>query len=245
MVIGSGYCASVVTSPLGLLGCALFSSRHTSGPADLAEAARAGGVRDERLLAAMAQLPRAIFVPPAHAAEAYRDEPVRISDQQVTTQPSLIAKMVEALVLRRDEKVLEIGTGYGYQTALMARLAREVWSIELWDDMSAVASWSLETVGVANATLLVGDGTIGLPEQAPFDAIIVTGAFPTVPPPLIAQLAGHGRLVQPIGPGGLEDVRLFEKDGNRLVLKRSITGAFFVPLYGEHGYSLAGAPAEP
>jgi protein-L-isoaspartate(D-aspartate) O-methyltransferase len=106
----------------------LSSRGHIPGPADLAEAARAAGVRDDRLLAAIAELPRGIFVPAELAASAYLDEPVRISHQQVTTQPSLVAKMVEALSLRGDEKMLEVGTGYGYQTALLARLAREVWS---------------------------------------------------------------------------------------------------------------------
>ena len=153
--------------------------------------------------------------------------------------------MVEALALRGREKVLEVGTGYGYQTALLAMLAREVWSIELWQDMIDAARASLAEVGVVNARLLVGDGTLGLPDHAPFDAIIVTAAFPTVPPPLQDQLAQSGRLVQPIGPGGLEDVRLFEMQAGRLVVRRSITGAYFVPMYGEHGYALADAPAEP
>lgn len=180
------------------------------------------------------------------AAGAYLDEPVAISHRQVTTQPSLVAKMVEALAPTGDEKVLEIGTGYGYQTALLAMLAREVWSIELWQDMTDAARASLTKIGIGNATLLVGDGTQGLPEQAPFDAIILTAAFPTVPPPLQHQLAEGGRLVQPIGPvGGLEDVRLFEKQGAGMVVKRSITGAYFVPLYGEHGYPLADAPTQP
>jgi protein-L-isoaspartate(D-aspartate) O-methyltransferase len=197
------------------------------------------------VLAVIAELPRARFVPPAFAAEAYRDRPLPISHQQVTTQPSLVAKMVEALALEREEKVLEVGTGYGYQTALLARLAREVWSIELWQDMTDAARASLQATGITNATLLVGDGTLGIPEQAPFDAVIVTAAFPVVPRPLADQLIPGGRLVQPIGPGGVEDVRLFEKNAARLTMRRSITGARFVRLYGEHGYSLADAPGEP
>ncbi len=219
--------------------------RHLTGPAELAEACRAAGVRDERLLASIARLPRALFVPSELAARAYLDEPVAISHRQVTTQPSLVAKMVEALELQGEERVLEVGTGYGYQTALLAMLAGKVWSVELWQDMTDTTRAALEKVGIENATLLVGDGTLGLPEQAPFDAIIVTAAFPTVPPPLAGQLAQGGRLVQPIGPGGLEHVRLFEKRGEVLVVTRSITGAYFVPLYGEHGYALANAPAEP
>jgi protein-L-isoaspartate(D-aspartate) O-methyltransferase len=192
----------------------------------------------------MARLPRALFVPRAVAAGAYLDKPLPISHRQVTTQPSLVAKMVEALALRGHEKVLEIGTGYGYQTALLAMLARAVWSIELWQDMTDAAAASLAEAGIANATLLVGDGTCGLPDQAPFDAIVIAAAFPSVPPPLVEQLAQAGSLVQPIGPGGRDDVRLFEKQGERLVVRRSITGAYFVRLYGEHAYSLGRAPAE-
>jgi len=153
--------------------------------------------------------------------------------------------MVEALALEGEETVLEVGTCYGYQTALLAMLAREVWSIELWQDMTDAARAALVNVGAGNATLLVGDGTWGLPDQALFNAIIVTAAFPAVPPPLRNQLAQGGRLVQPIGPGGHEDVRLFEKQGEELVLKRSITGAYFVPLYGDQGYPLGDAPTQP
>jgi protein-L-isoaspartate(D-aspartate) O-methyltransferase len=196
-------------------------------------------------LAVIANLPRALFVPTELAPGAYLDEPVRITHGQVTTQPSLVAKMVEALALHGEEKVLELGTGYGYQTALLAMLAREVWSIELWQDMTDTARASLAQLELGNVTLLVGDGTRGLPEQAPFDAIILTAAFPTVPPPLAHQLAEGGRLVQPIGPGGSEDVRVFEKHSARLVRRGSITSAYFVPLYGEHGYPLADAPVQP
>jgi len=221
------------------------SSSHLRGPADLAEASRAADVRDQRVLAAMARLPRALFVPADLAADAYLDKPIAISHGQVTTQPSLVAKMIEALGLDGEEKVLEVGTGYGYQTALLAMLAHEVWSIELWPDMTDAARVALAKVGIENATLLGGDGTLGLPGQAPFGAIVVTAAFPTVPPPLTDQLAEGGRLVQPIGPGGREDVRLFEKHGERLDVERSITGAYFVRLYGEHAYPLEQAPAEP
>jgi protein-L-isoaspartate(D-aspartate) O-methyltransferase len=208
-------------------------------PAGLAAAARAAGVSDERLLAVMAELPRAAFVPAQFADQAYRDVPVRIAHGQVTSQPSLIAKMVEALELEGGEKVLEIGTGYGYQTALLARLAREVWSIELWPDMTEAARASLAGRRLTNVHLVVGDGTLGLAAEAPFDSSIVTAAYPDVPAPLAQQLAPGGRLVQPIGPGGAEHVTLFRKGaGEGLVRERSLTVARFVPLYGEHGYAL-------
>jgi protein-L-isoaspartate(D-aspartate) O-methyltransferase len=153
--------------------------------------------------------------------------------------------MVEALELRGDEKVLEVGTGYGYETALMARLARKVWSIELWPDMTDAARESLASQRITNVHLVVGDGTRGLPAQAPFDVIIVNAAFPEVPGPLVEQLVRGGRLVQPIGQGGAEDVILFCKDAVGLKPVRTLTGAYFVPLYGEHGYALEEAPAEP
>jgi protein-L-isoaspartate(D-aspartate) O-methyltransferase len=216
-----------------------------STPAALAEAARAAGVTDQRVLAVMAELPRAAFVPPPLAGEAYVDEPVRIPHRQVTTQPSLVAKMVEALALHGDERVLEVGTGYGYQTALLARLAGDVWSVELWSDLSAAAHRSLKGRRIVNVHLVVGDGSRGLPERAPFDAIVVSAAFPAVPEPLAAQLAVGGRLVQPIGPGMSEDVVLFRKHAHGLSPARSLTGARFVRLYGEYGYALEDAPAEP
>jgi protein-L-isoaspartate(D-aspartate) O-methyltransferase len=209
----------------------------TDASRKLAAVVRAQGVTDERLLSAIAEIQRASFVPPEKTADAYLDEPVPIPHGQVTTQPSLLAQMIEALGLRGGEKVLEIGTGYGWQTALLARLAAAVWSIERWSDLADVARANLERAGVAGAHVVVGDGTEGLPEQAPFDAIVVTAAFATVPPPLIEQLAAGGRLVQPIGPGGHDDVTLFEKGPEGLVEVGRIVPARFVRLYGTYGYS--------
>jgi protein-L-isoaspartate(D-aspartate) O-methyltransferase len=214
-------------------------------PAFLVAAARAAGVQDVRLLSVMAELPRAAFVPSRQVDDAYVDEPVRIAHRQVTTQPSLVARMVEALELGGGERVLEIGTGYGYQTALLCRLAREVWSVELWSDMTDAARTALAGQGIANVHLVVGDGTQGLPDQAPFDAILVSAAYPEVPGPLAEQLLREGRLVQPIGPGGFEDVVLFSRRERGLTRVRSIAPARFVRLYGEYGYALEDAPAEP
>jgi protein-L-isoaspartate(D-aspartate) O-methyltransferase len=154
----------------------------------------------------------------------------------VTTQPSLVAMMVEALALRGGENVLEVGTGYGYQTALLGRLARIVWSVDLHGDLVDAARRHLAAQRIANVELVVADGTHGVPGAAPFDAIVVAAAFPRVPRPLVDQLSPGGRLVQPIGPGGDEDVTLFEKRGDELAARRRVTGAHFVPLYGQHGY---------
>jgi protein-L-isoaspartate(D-aspartate) O-methyltransferase len=207
-----------------------------SQPADLVAAARAAGVTDERVLDAVGAVPRAGFVPPGLAGRAYADAPLRIPYGQVTTQPSLVAQMLAALALVESDRVLEVGTGFGWQTALLARLAVHVWSIERWEDIANAARASLERHRVENATVVVGDGSLGLPAHAPYDAILVAAAFPRVPTPLAAQLAEGGRLVQPIGPGGAEEVVLFAKRRGRLERRQLVTVAYFVRLYGEHGF---------
>ena len=201
----------------------------------LVAAARATGVADERVLAAIAAVPRADFVPPEYAGQADADTPIPIPHQQVTTQPSLVARMVEALALAGDERVLEIGTGYGWQTALLASLAREVFSVERFAELAETARAALAER--ANVVVLVGDGSEGLADHAPFDAIVVAAAYPSVPAPLVQQLAEGGRLVQPLGPGGDEDVVLFEKRRQVLQQVRTISGAHFVRLHGRHGFA--------
>jgi protein-L-isoaspartate(D-aspartate) O-methyltransferase len=208
------------------------------GPERLAGIVRARGIRDRRLLEAIAAVPRGGFVPPDQSQRAYSDEPIPIGRGQVTTQPSLVAAMIDALGLERRERVLEVGTGFGWQTALLARLARRVFSIERFGDLAEEARRNLQRHGIRNAEVVIGDGTAGLPEQAPFDAILVSAAFTSVPDPLAAQLRDRGRLVQPIGPGGHDQVTLFERRAEALERRASVIPAHFVKLYGEHGFEL-------
>src|SRR5215204_7298069 len=207
-----------------------------SDPEQLVRAAAAAGVGDPRVLDAVRTVPRAGFVPPHLAGRAYRDEPLPIPRGQVTTQPSLVARMVEALGLTGSRRVLEVGAGYGWQTALLARLCGFVWAVERFGDVAEAARENLVRFGVSNAEVITGDGTKGLPEHAPYDAILVAAAFPSVPRPLEAQLAAGGRLVQPVGPGGREEVVLFEKGTQGFVRRRTIGEARFVRLYGTHAF---------
>jgi protein-L-isoaspartate(D-aspartate) O-methyltransferase len=204
-------------------------------PEDLVRALRAEGIRDRRVLAAFRAVPRAGFVPPAAAGRAYLDAPIPIPHGQVTTQPSLIAAMVAALELRGGERVLEVGTGLGFQTAILARLARQVVSVECLAELAAQARTNLAAAGLGRVTIVVGDGTLGVPEHAPYQAIVVAAACPRVPPPLIEQLAPGGRLVHPVGPGGREQVTSFRKHADRLVADTQLLLARFVPLVGAHG----------
>ncbi|MDQ3948991.1 MAG: protein-L-isoaspartate(D-aspartate) O-methyltransferase [Gemmatimonadota bacterium] len=196
----------------------------------LENAARRAGVQDSRVLDAFRKIDRRQFVPSAYVDRADTDRPIPIAHGQVTTQPSLVARMLEALELSGGERVLEIGTGLGYQTAVLATLAREVYSIERFADLAAQACANLERAGIRNATVVTGDGTRGLLEHAPYDAIVIAAAAPTVPPALVEQLADGGRLVQPIGRGGDELVTKFRKRDGRLVDEGMLTPAFFVPL---------------
>jgi protein-L-isoaspartate(D-aspartate) O-methyltransferase len=211
----------------------------------LVTAALTTGVRDARVLEALRAVPRSAFVPPHLVEVADVDEPLPIPHGQVTTQPSLVAKMVEALALEGSERVLEVGTGYGWQTAILGRLAARVFSVERHADLAETARAGLVRFGADNVEVVVGDGSEGLPEHAPFDAVLVSAAFPRVPSPLAEQLAEGGRLVQPIGHGGSEDVTLFERKGGEFITRREVTGARFVPLVGRHGFPPEQDPHTP
>lgn len=206
------------------------------GPEALVRTIEAEGVTDPRVLDAFRTVRRADFVPPDLAGQAYRDRPLPIAHGQVTTQPSLIARMVAALRLEPEDRTLEVGTGLGFEAAILARLCREVVSMERFADLAQAAEHNLEKAGIRNVVVLVGDGTLGAPEHAPFQAVIGAAAAPEVPVPLIEQLADGGRLVLPIGPGGAEQVLAFEKRRNALVRIRMVVPASFVRMVGAHGH---------
>lgn len=203
---------------------------------DLVKTVVSSGVVDERLIEAFRTIPRADFVPEESRSIAYEDRPIPIAREQVTTQPSLSAMMIEALDPGPESRVLEVGTGLGFQTALLAYLAREVVSIEVWEDLANKAASNLARQGITNVDIRVGDGSLGVPERAPYDAILVSAAFTEVPGPLFDQLVDGGRIVQPIGPGGSETVTLFRRVGNDMRRVREIIPARFVRLVGREGF---------
>lgn len=192
-------------------------------------------IHDERVLAVMAKMPRELFVLPADRSVAYADMPLPIGYGQTISQPFIVALMIQELQLKGEEKVLEIGTGSGYQTALLAELAQRVISIERCEPLAQGARQLLENLGYTNVELHVENGTLGWPESAPYDAIIVSAGAPSLPQELIDQLANGGRLIIPIG--GRYDQRLVRvaKRGGR-VEKRDLGLCRFVPLIGEKGW---------
>jgi protein-L-isoaspartate(D-aspartate) O-methyltransferase len=220
-------------------------AEQPGSPEDLVRVLGRRGIGDRRVLAAFRAVPRAGFVPPAAAGQAYLDEPIRIPHGQVTTQPSLIAAMVAALELSGSERVLEVGTGLGFQTAILARLAGEVISVERFPELAAQARANLAAVGLDRVRVVVGDGTLGVPDHAPYQAIVVSAASPSVPAPLVEQLASGGRLVHPVGPGGHEQVTAFHKEAGQLVADARLTPAYFVPLVGAHGIRSREGQNEP
>lgn len=197
---------------------------------------RARGIRDERVLGAMARAPRHEFVAEQDRRLAYEDHPVPIANEQTISQPFIVALMLEALTLRGDEIVLEVGTGSGYQTALLAELSRYVYSMERHEELARTAAATLSRLGYQNLNVIVGDGSEGLPDRAPFDAIIVSAAAPRVPQSLFQQLREGGRMVVPVGPAQAQELMLVGKQQGQPVSK-VLEGCRFVPLIGGQGYS--------
>jgi protein-L-isoaspartate(D-aspartate) O-methyltransferase len=194
------------------------------------------GILDGRLLEAMRSIPRHLFVPPAVRAEAYADHPLPLGQGQTISQPYIVAVMTESLGLRGREKVLEIGTGSGYQTAVLARLAAHVWTVERVPELARAARAVLEKLEVRNVSFSVGDGSVGMPGSAPFDAILVSAAAPRVPPALADQLADCGTLVLPVGESRFsQTLVVVRRTGASFREERGI-GCRFVPLLGEGGF---------
>lgn len=199
------------------------------------EQLRARGIRDERVLEAMARVPRHEFVPPEHRDEAYEDHPIGIGEGQTISQPFVVAAMLEALALRPDDVALEVGAGSGYETALLAELTRKVYSVERIASLAENARATLERLGYSNVTIVHGDGSQGLSDAAPFDAIVVAAAAPRVPPSLLEQLRDGGRLVIPVGSGIAQELQLIRKSGDTMTT-RHLDGVRFVPLIGKEGF---------
>ena len=183
-----------------------------------------------RVVAAFRAVDRADFVPEGARGQAYVDRPLAIPEGQTTSQPSLIARMIDAAAVEPEARVLEVGTGYGFQTALLAHMAAQVVSIERHASLAAAARANLEGAGLGNAVVLTGDGWAGAPEHAPFDAIVVSAAASEVPAALGEQLLDGGRLVIPVRGAGGDDVLLFVERGGSLERDRLVTPARFVPL---------------
>ena len=196
----------------------------------------ARGVSDARLLAAMEDIPRHLFVDRVLWPQAYHDNPLKIGDGQTISQPYMVALMSDAMGLTGKETVLEIGTGSGYQTAILARLADWVYSIERIPALSRQAQQILERLGIFNVNLEVGDGTKGWPQHAPYDAIMVTAGAPAVPEPLKQQLAEGGRLVVPVGDRWVQTLMRVTRRGDDFK-EENLGGCRFVDLIGEHGWS--------
>ena len=197
---------------------------------------RQRGIRDERLLAAMSKVPRHEFVSQQNWNEAYADHPIPIAEKQTTSQPYMIAAMVQAAEIKPEDRVLEIGAGSGYQTALLAELASQVFAVERYASLAETAQKTLERLDYRNAKIVTGDGSLGLSEAAPYDAIIVSAAAPRVPQALMDQLAVGGRLLVPIGDAEQQVLHLVQRHTDGTTRVRTLEGCRFVPLIGEQGF---------
>jgi protein-L-isoaspartate(D-aspartate) O-methyltransferase len=205
----------------------------------VAEQIEARGVRDPRVIQALRRVPRHLFVPPEDADFAYDDAARPIPSGQTISQPYIVALMTESLHLRGHETVLEIGAGSGYQTAVLAGLCARIVAVERHAELAAAARARLARLNILNVELHVGDGSLGWPDDAPYDAILVAASAPDVPPALVRQLAPGGRLIVPVGPEGHEQhLLLLTRDENGMVATRDLGPVAFVPLIGAQGHGL-------
>ena len=196
----------------------------------------ARGIHDPRVLAAMKEIPRHLFVPSPYDKSAYEDCPLPIGNGQTISQPYIVALMTELLMPQPTDNILEIGTGCGYQAAVLAALVSKVFSVERISEVAELAKANLKNVGCKNVEVIVGDGTTGYLQKAPYDGIIITAATPSVPKPLIEQLTQGGRLVAPVGGREIQElIRLRKTDG--FLSEERHGGVRFVPLIGECGWS--------
>lgn len=193
------------------------------------------GIKDPRVIEAMRKVPRHCFVEEALHSQAYSDYPLPIGEKQTISQPYIVALMTEALELKGTERVLEIGTGSGYQAAVLAELAYKVYSIERINNLAIRARRTLDVLGYRNVIVKFGDGTLGWKEESPFEAIIVTAGAPVTPTPLIDQLASPGRLVIPVGDRYSQLLIRISKEGDK-IKEENLGGVRFVSLIGEYGW---------
>jgi protein-L-isoaspartate(D-aspartate) O-methyltransferase len=199
------------------------------------EQLRGRGIRDPRLLAAMGKVPREEFIAKGELGNAYGDHPLPIGAGQTISQPYIVAAMIAGLELRPTEHVLEVGTGTGYEAAILGELAAEVWTIERHQELAMKAREILARLGYVNVHVVLGDGSVGLPQHAPFDKILVAAAAPKIPDSLVAQLAAGGRLVVPVGNRFEQQVQVVRKVGSETVVALHDL-CRFVPLVGEEGW---------
>jgi len=204
--------------------------------AQMLESLKRGGITDDRVMEAMAEIPRHYFVPEAFRHQAYDDDvSIHIGEGQTISQPRIVALMTESARIDPMDRVLEVGTGSGYQAAVLSKLARFVFTVERVASLARQAKSVLDQLGVDNVSIKVMDGTLGWRAQAPFDAILVTAGAPEVPEPLVNQLADGGRLVVPVGPRETQVLKIVERRGDR-TFAHELKGACFVPLIGRHGW---------
>jgi protein-L-isoaspartate(D-aspartate) O-methyltransferase len=197
---------------------------------------QARGISNPRVLEAMKAIPRHFFIPPPYTTSAYTDAPLPIGNGQTISQPYIVALMTELLDPQPDGNILEIGTGSGYQAAVLSLLVRQVTTIERISSVADRARENITKIGLKNIRVLVGDGTVGYPQYAPYDGIMITAATPDIPAPLIDQLTKGGTLVAPAGGREIQELITLKRKGDRII-QASHGGVRFVPLIGEFGWA--------